>query len=78
MTALIASFMPRFVALRIEHKLDDLVSFFVSAVVLAAVQILPGSSRFLFELTVRFASLHEMSDKQDVFAADMGSIVPAG
>ena len=36
MTAIKASFMPRFVALRIEHKLDDLVSFFVSAVVLAA------------------------------------------
>ena len=61
--ALKVSFMPRFLARRIEHKLDDLISFCVSAVVLAAAQILQESSRFLFEITARFASLLEMSDK---------------
>ena len=70
--------MPRFLALGIEHKLDDLISFCVSAVVLAAAEILQESSRFLFEFTIRFASLLEMSDKQDVFAADVCSIAPAG
>ena len=70
-------FMPRFLALRIEHKLDDLISFCVSAVVLAAAQILQESWRFLFEFTARFAGLFEMSDKQDDFAADLCSIVPA-
>ena len=75
--ALKVSFMPRFVALRIEHKLHDLISFYVSAVVLAAAQTLQESWRFLFEFTARFASLHEMSDKQDDFAADLCSIVPA-
>ena len=69
--------MPRFVALRIEHKLHDLISFCVSAVVLAAAQILQESWRLLFEFTARFASLFEMSDKQDDFAADLYSIVPA-
>ena len=69
--------MPRFVALRIEHKLADLISFCVNAIVLAAAQILQESSRFLFEFTARFASLFEMSDKQDDFAADLCSIVPA-
>ena len=71
------SFMPRFVALRIEHNLDDLISFCVSAVVLAAAQILQESWRFLFEFTARFASLFEMSDKEDDFAADLCSIAPA-
>ena len=87
--ALKVSFMPRFVALRIEHKLDDLIWFCVSAVVLAAAcaenhlariavaQIVQESSRFLFEFTARFASLLEMSDKQDLFAADLCSIAPA-
>ena len=69
--------MPRFLALRIEHKLDDLVSFCVSAVVLAAAQVLQESWRFLFEITARFASLLEMSIKQDVVAADLCSLVPA-
>ena len=69
--------MPRFVALRIEHKLHDLISFCVSAVVLAAAQILQESWRLLFESTARFASLFEMSDKQDDFAADLCSVVPA-
>ena len=70
--------MPRFLARRIEHKLDDLVSFCVSAVVLAAAQILHESWRFLFEFTARFASLLEMSDKQDDFAADLCSTESAG
>ena len=69
--------MPRFVALRNEHKLDDLISFCVSAVVHVAAQILQESWRLLFEFTARFASLFEMSDKQDDFAADLCSIVPA-
>ena len=69
--------MPRFLALTIEHKLDDFVSFCVSAVVVAAVQILQESWRLLFEFTARFASLFEMSDKQNDFAADLCSIVPA-
>ena len=69
--------MPRFLALRIEHKLDDLFSFRVNAVVLAAAQILQESWRLWFEFTARFASLFEMSDKQDDFAADLYSIVPA-
>ena len=69
--------MPRFVALRVEHKLHDLVSFCVNAVVLAAAQILQESWRFFFEFTARFASLFEMSDKQGDFAADLCSIVPA-
>ena len=76
--ALKVSFVPRFLGLRIEHKLDDLISFCVSAVVLAPGQILQESSRFLFEFTARFASLLEMSDKQDDFAADLCSIAPAG
>ena len=71
------SFMPRLLGLRIEHKLDDLISFCVNAVVLAAAQILQDSWRLLFEFTARFASLFEMSDKQDDFAADLCSIVPA-
>ena len=75
--ALKVSCMPRFVALRIEHELDDLISFCVNAVVLAAAQILQESWRFLFEFTARFANLYEMSDKQDDFAADLCSIVPA-
>ena len=75
--ALNVSFMPRFFALKIEHKLDDLVLFCVSAVVVAAAQILQESWRFLFEFTARFASLFEMSDKQNDFAADLCSIVPA-
>ena len=75
--ALKVSFMPRFVALRIEHKLDDLNSFCVSAVVLAAAQILQESWRFLFEFIARYASLLEMSDKQNDFAADLHSIVLA-
>ena len=75
--ALNVSFMPRFVALRIEHKLDNLISFFVNAVVLAAAHILQESWRFLFEFTAKFASLFEMSDKQDDFAADLCSIVLA-
>ena len=58
--AIKVSFMPRFLALRIEHKLDDLISFCVNAVVLAAAQILQESWRFLFEITARFASLLEM------------------
>ena len=76
--ALKVSFMPRFLALTIEHKLHDLILFCVNAVVLTAAQILQESSRFLFEFTARFASLLEMSDKQDDFAADLCSIVPAG
>ena len=75
--ALKATFMPRFLAFRIEHKLDDLISFCVRAVVLAAAHILQESWRFLFEFTARFASLLEMSNKQDDFAADLCSIVPA-
>ena len=71
------SFMPRFLALRIEHKLDDLISFCVNAVVVAAAQMLQESWRFLFEFTTKFASLFEISDKQDDFAADLSSIVPA-
>ena len=51
------SFMPRFLGLRIEHKLHDLISFCVNAVVLAAAQILQESWRLLFESTARFASL---------------------
>ena len=70
-------FMPRFVALRNEHKRDDLISFCVNAVVLAAAQTLQESWRLLFEFTARFASLFEMSDEQDDFAADLCSIVPA-
>ena len=69
--------MPRFHAFKIKHKLDDLISFCVSAVVLAAAHILQESWRFLFELTARFASLLEMSDKQDDFAADLCSNVLA-
>ena len=69
--------MLQFLALRIEHKLNDLISFCVSAVVLAAAQILQESWRILFEFTARFASLIEMSDKQNHFAADLCSIVPA-
>ena len=64
-------------SLRIEHKLDDLISFCVNTVVLAAAQILQESWRFLFEFTARFASLFEMSDKQNDIAADLCSIVPA-
>ena len=75
--ALKVRFMPRFVALRIEHKLDDLISFCVSTVVLVASQILHEPWRFLFEFTARFASLLEMLDKQNDFAADFSSIVPA-
>ena len=75
--ALEVSFMPRFLWVRNEHKLDDLISFCVNAVVLAAAQIFQDSWRFLFEFTVRFASLFEISDKQDDFAADLCSIVPA-
>ena len=56
--------MPRFFALEIEHKLDDLISICVSAVVLAAAQILQESSRFFFEFAAKFASLIEMSNKQ--------------
>ena len=66
--------MPRFLALRNEH---NLVSFCVNAVVLAAAQILQESWRLLFEFTARFASLFEMSDKQNGCAADLCSIVPA-
>ena len=69
--------MPRFLAVRIEHKLDDSISFCVNAVVLAAAQTLQESWRFLLEFTARFASLFEMSDKQNDFAADLCSIVPA-
>ena len=75
--ALKVSFMPRFLALRNEHKLHDLISFCVNAVVLAAAQILQESWRLLFESTARFASLFKMSKKQDDFAADLCSIVPA-
>ena len=67
--------MPRF--LKNEHKLHDLISFCVNAVVLAAAQILQESWRLLFEFIASFASLLEMSDKQDDFAADLCSIVPA-
>ena len=74
--ALNVSFMPRFVSLRIEHKLDDLISFCVNAVVFAAAQILEESWRLLFEVTARLANLFEMSEKQDDFAADLCSIVP--
>ena len=77
MAALKVSFMPRFLALRNEHKLHDLISYCVSAVVLAAAQILPESWRLLFEFTARLASLFEISDKEDDFAADLCSIVPA-
>ena len=69
--------MPRFLGLGIEHKLDDLISFCVNAVVLAAAQILQGSWRLSFEFSARFASWFEMSDKQNDFAADLCSIVPA-
>ena len=69
--------MPRFLALRIEHKLDDSISFCVNAVVLAAAQILQESRRFMFTFTARFASLFEMSEKQDDFATDLCSIVLA-
>ena len=69
--------MPRFLGLRNEHELDDLISFCVNAVVFAAAQILQESWRLLFEFTARFASLFEMSDKQNDFAADLCSIVPA-
>ena len=69
--------MPRFVALRIKHQLDDLISFCVNAVVLAAAQILQKSWRLMFEFPARFASLFEMSDKRDDFAAHLCSIVPA-
>ena len=69
--------MPRFLALGIEHKLDDSISFCVSAVILAAAQILQESWRLLFEFTARIASLFEMSDKQNDFAADLCSIVLA-
>ena len=69
--------MPRFLAPRNKHKLDDLISFCVNAVVLAAAQTLEESWRLLFEFTARLASLFEMSDKQDDFAADLCSIVPA-
>ena len=55
--------MPRFLGLRIEHKLGDLILFCVNAVVLAAAQILQSSWRLSFEFTARFASLLEMSDK---------------
>ena len=75
--ALKVSFMPRFLALRVEHKLHGLISFCVNAVVLAAAQILQESWRFLFEFTARFVSLFEMSEKQNDFAADLCSIVPA-
>ena len=67
--------MPRF--LRNEHKLHDLISLGVNAVVLAAAQILQESWRLLFEFTARLASLLEMSEKQNDFAADLCSIVPA-
>ena len=69
--------MPRFLGFRIEHKLDDLISLCVNAVILAAAQILQESWRLLFEITARFASLFEMSDKQNDFAADLCSSVPA-
>ena len=69
--------MPRFLALRIEHKLDDFISFCVNAVVLAAAQTLQESSRLLFDISARLANLLEISDKQDDFAADLCSIVPA-
>ena len=69
--------MPRFLALRIEHKLHDLISFCVNAVVLAAAQILQESWRLLLEFTARFASLFEMSDKENDCAADLCSIMPA-
>ena len=69
--------MPRFVARRYEQKLDDLISFCVSAVVLAAAQVLQESWRYFFDFSARFASLFEMSDKQNDFAADLCSIVPA-
>ena len=69
--------MPRILGFRIEHKLHDLILFCVNAVVLAAAQILQESWRLLFEFTARFASLFEMSNKQDDFAADLCSIVLA-
>ena len=75
--AIKVSFMLRFLGLRIEHKLDDLISFCVNAVVRAAAQILQESWRLLFDITARFASLFEMSDKENDFAADLCSIVPA-
>ena len=69
--------MPRFFGLRIEHKLHDLISFCVIAVVLVAAQILQESWRLLFDITAKCASLYEMSDKQDDFAAGVCSIVLA-
>ena len=69
--------MLRFLGFRIEHELDDLISFCVIAIVPAAAQILQESCRFLFEFTARFASWFEMSDQQNDFAADLCSIVPA-
>ena len=59
--------MQRFPAFTIEHKLDDLISFFVNTVVLAGAQILQESWRLLFEFTARFASLLEMLEKQNDF-----------
>ena len=56
--------MPRF--LKNEHKLHDLISFCVNAVVLAAAQILQESWRLLFEFTARFVSLLEMSDHMEL------------
>ena len=57
----------------VESNTSSVISFCVSAVILAAAQILQESWRFLFEFTARFASLLEMSDKQDDFAADVCS-----
>ena len=57
----------------LESNTSSVISFCVSAVVLAAAQILQESWRFFFEFTARFASLFEMSDKQDDFAADVCS-----
>ena len=48
--ALKVSFMPRFLGLRIEHTLHDLISFCVSAVVLAAAQILQNHCVFCSNL----------------------------
>ena len=59
--------MPGFLPLRNEHKLHDLISFCVNAVVLAAAQILQESWRLLFEFTARLANSLEMSDKQNAF-----------
>ena len=69
--------MPRFLGFRIEHKLDDLILFCVSAVVLAAARILQESWRLLFEFAAELASLFEMSNNQNDFAADLCSIVSA-